>query len=154
MRSGQRVRHVARNGAPICKLGLPKIGSIVRGVVESIGAGQVSVKITAVDGASPGDGRAGPCPRYTAVIHKEDTCFAFKDDMLISNMFRPGDLVLARVMSFGNAGPISLSTSEDSLGVTAGVHWDTKKPLAPKAGLLADESGTIRERRKIARSGL
>ena len=55
---------------------------------------------------------------YRAVIRKEDVRQTEKDRVELYKCFRPGDIVLARVISLGDAGGgYLLSTAENSLGV-------------------------------------
>ena len=55
---------------------------------------------------------------YRAMIRKEDVRATEKDRVELYKCFRPGDIVLARVISLGDAGGgYLLTTAENSLGV-------------------------------------
>lgn len=54
---------------------------------------------------------------FRGQIRKEDVKATERDLVEIYNCFRPGDIVLARVLSLGDAHSYLLSTAEDELGV-------------------------------------
>ena len=54
---------------------------------------------------------------FRGLIRKEDVRATEKDRVEIYKSFRPGDIVLARVISLGDAQSYLLSTAENELGV-------------------------------------
>ncbi|GAB6024872.1 exosome 3'-_5 exonuclease subunit ski4 (Csl4) [Chamberlinius hualienensis] len=54
---------------------------------------------------------------FHGLIRKEDVRATEKDSVEMYKCFRPGDIVLARVLSLGDAFSYLLSTAEDELGV-------------------------------------
>jgi exosome complex RNA-binding protein Csl4 len=105
---GDGTHYLEIGGSPVYRRRFPRVGSMVRGRVEQIGVGSLSVKICEVDGVRS--------PEYLGTIQKEDMCLAFKDEMSISDLFMPGDMVRAKVTSLGNNGPIALSTVGEGEG--------------------------------------
>ena len=53
----------------------------------------------------------------SGIIKKEDIRAKEKDSVIVYKCYRPGDLVLARVISIGDAASYFLSTAENELGV-------------------------------------
>ena len=79
--------------------------------------GHRSVSVLQRPGKPPGDqsvsGNLG-----TVKVRKEDVRMTEKDRVEMYNCFRPGDIVLARVISLGDpAAGYLLTTAENSLGV-------------------------------------
>lgn len=54
---------------------------------------------------------------FRGTIRKEDVRATEKDRVEIYKCFRPGDIVVAKVMSLGDALSYQLSTADNSLGV-------------------------------------
>lgn len=54
---------------------------------------------------------------FRGTIRKEDVRATEKDRVEIYKCFRPGDIVLAKVVSLGDARSYQLSTADNNLGV-------------------------------------
>lgn len=54
---------------------------------------------------------------FKGIIRKEDVRATLKDQVKMYESFRPGDIVLARVLSLGDSHSYFLSTAENELGV-------------------------------------
>ncbi|PNF21523.1 Exosome complex component CSL4, partial [Cryptotermes secundus] len=54
---------------------------------------------------------------YRAIVRKEDVCATEKDKVEIIKSFRPGDIILGRVLPLTEVHTYHLSTAENELGV-------------------------------------
>lgn len=63
---------------------------------------------------------------FRGLIRKEDVRVLDKDRIEIYKCFRPGDIVLARVVGVGENNAFLLSTAEDELGVTIAYSEESK----------------------------
>ncbi|KAI8490749.1 PREDICTED: exosome complex component CSL4-like [Branchiostoma belcheri] len=89
---------------------VPRIGSIVTGKVTSVSGRMCKCAITCVE-------RTTLREPFRGLIRKEDVRATEKDRVEMYKCFRPGDIVLARVLSLGDANCYLLSTAENELGV-------------------------------------
>ena len=97
---------------------LPTIGSIVTCTVSSIHPRMARVEIALLRGTFKGQ------------IRVQDVRATEIDTVKITDSFRPGDIVVARVISLGDARSYYLSTAEVELGVVSGISTDGS-PLVP-----------------------
>ena len=89
---------------------LPAIGDMVTCRVNKINPRQASVDVLCVGG----DALSEACP---ALIRREDVRPGELEPVEVYRSFRPGDIVLARVLSLGDARAYYLTSSEPELGV-------------------------------------
>uniref|UniRef100_S4R4U0 Exosome component 1 n=1 Tax=Petromyzon marinus TaxID=7757 RepID=S4R4U0_PETMA len=89
---------------------VPEIGVIVTGKISSINPRFARCQILFV-GSTPLKGI------FRGTIRKEDVRATEKDKVEIYKSFRPGDIVLARVISLGDSQSYLLSTAENELGI-------------------------------------
>lgn len=109
--------HVAsvllQNGQKCATHQILSVGQVVLGRVVRIGTQQAIVEILAADN------QTGPLkePYYGGMIRKEDIKIGVTEEIDIYNCFRPGDIILARIISLGDARRYYLSTADNHLGV-------------------------------------
>ncbi|EDO49274.1 predicted protein [Nematostella vectensis] len=89
---------------------VPKIGSIVTCKVTSVNPRFCKAAILGVESTALKE-------TFRGMIRKEDVRATEKDRVEIYKCFRPGDIVVARVTSLGDAHSYLLSTAENELGV-------------------------------------
>nr|CAI5838243.1 unnamed protein product [Callosobruchus analis] len=88
---------------------------------------------------------------YRAIIRKEDVRATEKDRVEIYKSFRPGDIVLARVLPITEAHVYQLTTAENELGVVI-AHSERGHPMVPISWTEMQCSKTfIKEQRKVAK---
>lgn len=121
-----QVKHWRRRVATGAAL-VPQVGSVVSGRVTRITASQANVDIVCCGGTV----LPQPAP---GVIRVEDVFPAAVDHTAVqmSNCFRPGDVVTARLTSVGDSKQYWLSTAEPALGVAwaRGIDGDVLLPVA------------------------
>ncbi|KXJ17143.1 exosome complex component CSL4 [Exaiptasia diaphana] len=89
---------------------VPGVGSVVTCKVTSVNPRFCKVSILGVDSTALKE-------PFRGIIRKEDVRATEKDRVEIYKCFRPGDIVVAKVMSLGDALSYQLSTADNSLGV-------------------------------------
>lgn len=88
---------------------------------------------------------------FRGQIRKEDVRATKKDTVEIYRCMRPGDIILARVLSIGDAHSYSLTTAENELGVAI-AHSEAGVPMVPISWTEMQCPQTmIKEERKVAR---
>ncbi|TWW59564.1 Exosome complex component CSL4 [Takifugu flavidus] len=103
---------------------LPDVGAIVTCKVTSINPRFAKVHILKVGSTSLKD-------HFKGTIRKEDVRATEKDKVEIYKSFRPGDIVLAKVMSIGNVeSSYLLTTAENELGVVV-AHSESGAVMVP-----------------------
>ncbi|EDQ84894.1 uncharacterized protein MONBRDRAFT_29746 [Monosiga brevicollis MX1] len=137
------VLRVVRGGA-VPSL-MPSVGSTVTCKVTSINTQQARVVILCVDGKPV-------ATRFSGIIRIQDIRALEKDKVEMHSSFRPNDVVLARVISLGDARSYYLSTAEDALGVIA-ARSEAGAPLIPTSWceMTCQQSG-LKELRKVAKT--
>lgn len=113
------VLHVFRRGA---QLGTPKIGDIVTAKVTRINPRLASLDVLCI-GDAPLDST------FTGSIRKQDVRATEVDTVTIADSFRPGDLVLAEVLSLGDSRSYFLGTARNELGVVHARHMASGVPM-------------------------
>lgn len=93
--------------------------------------------------------------RANGVIRKEDIRSTEIDKVIIHECFRAGDIIKARILSYGDARQYYLSTSEDNLGVIYAKSQSSKHKLMKMiddnySEMIDEETKTI-EKRKVAK---
>lgn len=88
---------------------------------------------------------------FKGMIRKEDVRATEKDRVKMYESFRPGDIVLTRVLSLGDSHSYYLSTAENELGVIYAVS-ESGNPMIPISWhqMQCTKSGMI-EHRKVAK---
>merc|ERR1719282_880063 len=124
---------------------LPKSGDVVTCKVSSVNPREVKVQILSVEG------KRLPL-HFRGVVKKEDIRAKEKDTVVVYKCYRPGDLVLARVISIGDTSSYFLSTAENELGVVFAKSSASGIGMIPVSWceMLCPESKT-KEFRKVAR---
>lgn len=89
---------------------LPQLGSIVTCKVTGISARFAKCSIIAVNNKRISE-------PFRGVIRKEDVRAKDIEKVEIARSFRPGDCVLAKILSLGDASSYLLTTAENGLGV-------------------------------------
>ena len=85
-------------------------------------------------------------------IRKEDVRLGVSEEVKIHESFRPGDVVLARIISLGDSRRFFLSTAENELGVIRAVCSKSGEIMTPISWKEMECPTTqIRERRKCAK---
>ncbi|KAG7486897.1 exosome complex component CSL4 [Solea senegalensis] len=126
---GRRVRHVIQ--LPVISVVretetqlLPDVGAIVTCKVTSINPRYAKVHILYVGSTPLKD-------RFRGTIRKEDVRATEKDKVETYKSFRPGDIVLAKVISLGDVqSNYLLTTAENELGVVV-AHSETGVQMVP-----------------------
>lgn len=105
---------------------VPSVGCVVLGRVARVAHNQAFVEIVAAEGIGGGGGKRGvgnvsgfgalPEPHYGSV-RKEDVRSGASEEVVMSESFRPGDVVMCRIVSPGDSRRYGLSTAENELGV-------------------------------------
>ncbi|KAI1287951.1 Exosome complex component CSL4 [Halotydeus destructor] len=91
--------------------------------------------------------------QYKGIIRKEDVRAIDKDRVELFKCFRPGDVVLARVVGFGENNCFLLTTAEEELGVAIAYSEEDKDtPMVPVSWteMVCPTSGQ-KEIRKVAK---
>ncbi len=89
---------------------------------------------------------------HGGLIRKEDIRLGATEEVKIYESFRPGDVVLARIISLGDSRRFYLSTAENELGVLRAICASSGKIMAPISWKEMECPETkIRERRKCAK---
>jgi exosome complex component CSL4 len=89
---------------------------------------------------------------HGGLIRKEDVRLGATEEVKIHESFRPGDVVLARIISLGDSRRFYLSTAENELGVIraiCGISGESMVPISWKE-MECPKTG-VRERRKCAK---
>jgi len=88
---------------------------------------------------------------FRGIIRKEDVRLTEKDKIEMYKCFRPGDIVLARVNSLGDAHSYVLSTAENELGVVI-AHSEAGEAMIPVSWTEMQCPKTLnKEFRKVAK---
>ncbi|KAJ8956054.1 hypothetical protein NQ318_016504 [Aromia moschata] len=88
---------------------------------------------------------------YRAVLRREDIRATEKDKVEVYKSFRPGDIILARVLPITEAHTYQLSTAENELGVVI-AHSEYGHPMVPVSWTQMQCSKTyVKEFRKVAK---
>ncbi|GMR31086.1 hypothetical protein PMAYCL1PPCAC_01281 [Pristionchus mayeri] len=126
---------------------VPYIGGVVTARVSSIGQRFAKCTLLCVE-STPLPGGA----EFGAMLRREDIRATDKDKIDLPRCVSPGDIILARVISFGdNQTSFLLSMAEDELGVVSGVSESGERMLPVDWEHMAGVKSGVRERRKVAR---
>ena len=104
------------------------VGQVVLGRVMRLSIQQAFVDLLGEQqGGSP---HASFSKVGEGIIRREDALPTASEQMKIQNMFRPGDVLLCRILSFGDRRYL-LGTAEPSLGVIQAHSITSKVPMIP-----------------------
>uniref|UniRef100_A0A8C4QC71 Exosome component 1 n=1 Tax=Eptatretus burgeri TaxID=7764 RepID=A0A8C4QC71_EPTBU len=113
----RRTEEADGNGLPVIEVVcdtqarvVPEIGTVITGKITSITPKLARCEIVFIESTPLKD-------VFRGVIRKEDVRATEKDKVEIYKSFRPGDMILARVISLGDSQSYLLSTAENELGV-------------------------------------
>ncbi|CAD8140128.1 unnamed protein product [Paramecium pentaurelia] len=122
-----------------------KIGSIIIGQVNSIREDRVFVRILKINGVKVNNYIEGVLRKQNIRLHEIDL-------LEMNKCYLPGDIIKARMISYGDSLKLYLSTAEDELGVLFAKHQETQKLMIPLSWdeMLCVESG-LKEKRKVAK---
>lgn len=137
---------------------VPRVGSIVQGKVTRVAGSMVHVRLLVVDdvpvgSASEGASAAAADSGFTGVIKQENCRESDVDKVVLSELFRPGDIVRACVISLGTRRSYFLATAAVDTGVILAQSeaGHVMRPLAHDK-MVCSVTG-VRESRKVARVG-
>jgi len=103
---------------------VPAIGSVVITRVTAISARMAKCVVISVDGIKTPDS-------FKGIIRKEDVRATEKDKVEVHKSFQPRDIVVAKVISLGDASAYLLTTAENELGVVAAYSAQEEYPMIP-----------------------
>eukprot|EP00037_Helgoeca_nana_P033659 m.418860 g.418860 ORF g.418860 m.418860 type:complete len:196 (-) comp31175_c0_seq1:25-612(-) len=131
------------------QLRVPRVGATVGCKIMSISPQFAKATILLL---STDDGGTVPLAEgFRGMIRVQDIRATEKDKVVVYECFRPGDIVLARVISLGDAKSYYLSTADDALGVVY-AESETGAPLVPVSWTQVEDAETgVLETRKVAR---
>ena len=123
-----------------------KINDLVLAKVTKVMQNQIAVEMVAVGNIKLRTPAKG-------VVRREDMKETETDMLDINDCFRPGDVVRAKILSFGDSRQYYLSTSEHHLGVLYAKSASTQKLMVAKSKteMVDNETGEI-EKRLVAGS--
>jgi exosome complex component CSL4 len=122
-----------------------RVDQIILGRVLRISTQQASIEILVGESSGPlKESRQG-------MLRKDDVNKGPSENVVIADSFRPGDLILARIISLGDARRYILSTAEDNLGVVRASSRTSGKFMAAanSSEMICEETKTT-EKRKCA----
>mmetsp|Transcript_7873 Transcript_7873/g.15237 ORF Transcript_7873/g.15237 Transcript_7873/m.15237 type:complete len:177 (-) Transcript_7873:7472-8002(-) len=123
---------------------MPKASQEVLGVVTRIRLQTASIQIVAVAGIALHGS-------FSGVIRLQDIRKHDIDKLQVTNCFKPGDIVKARVLSLGDSRAYFLSTAEAELGVVVAYAEDGTKLIPLNWEQMVDPNTGRKEPRKVAR---
>mmetsp|Transcript_11259 Transcript_11259/g.10771 ORF Transcript_11259/g.10771 Transcript_11259/m.10771 type:complete len:222 (-) Transcript_11259:92-757(-) len=101
------------------------VGQVVLGKVLRITTQQVTLEIVAADGIGTLRENHG------GVVRKEDVRSGATEKVEMYASFRPGDIILARIISLGDSRSYYLSTAENELGVIRAISAKSGINMVP-----------------------
>ncbi|XP_013781201.1 exosome complex component CSL4-like [Limulus polyphemus] len=122
---------------------VPEAGSIVTVKITSVNPRVCKCSILCVEDTELRE-------PFRGQIRKEDVRSTEKDLVELYKCFRPGDIVLARVLSIGDAHSYFLSTAEDELGVVISIS-EAGVPMIPGSAEMQCPKTYVTEPRKVAK---
>jgi exosome complex component CSL4 len=124
-----------------------RVGQLVLGQIQRVVLQQAVVEIIAAEGI-------GLVTQQSAEgqIHREDIRTGATEEIQIHEAFRPGDIVIAKIISMGDARRFTLTTAEVELGVFRSLSKATGKPMVAVSSKEVECPETkVREPRKCAK---
>jgi exosome complex component CSL4 len=103
------------------------VGQVVIGKVTRVVFNQAIVEIVAAQGVALGHG----ANTHEGSIRREDVRAGAGQEVQLHDNFRPGDVVLCRIVSLGDSRRYHLSTAEPELGVVRAICATSKVKMVP-----------------------
>uniref|UniRef100_A0A7S1ZHK5 S1 motif domain-containing protein n=1 Tax=Trieres chinensis TaxID=1514140 RepID=A0A7S1ZHK5_TRICV len=127
------------------------VGTIVLGRIARIETRAAYVEIVASAGFE-GDPGGALRESHSGMIRREDVRSGVSEEVEMRESFLPGDVVLARIVSLGDARRYGLSTAEGELGVVRAVSASSGQEMRPLnwKEMVCPMTG-VKEMRKCAR---
>uniref|UniRef100_A0A0R3RW64 S1 motif domain-containing protein n=1 Tax=Elaeophora elaphi TaxID=1147741 RepID=A0A0R3RW64_9BILA len=124
---------------------LPYVGCVVTAKVQNIGQRFAKCTIHCVECSVLSH-------EFNGILRKEDIMPIEKEKIKLEQCIHPGDVILARVIGFGdNQHSYLLSTVEDELGVVSGIGDLGERMVPCSFGEVKSVITSAREPRKVAR---
>uniref|UniRef100_H2ZLP5 RNA-binding domain-containing protein n=1 Tax=Ciona savignyi TaxID=51511 RepID=H2ZLP5_CIOSA len=123
---------------------VPEIGAIVICKITQLSSSYAKCKILSVRGSYLNTS-------FRGMIRKEDVRSTNRDKVEIYKSFRPGDVVVAKVLSLGDASCYLLSTAENELGVVIALSENGDAMIPLSHDQMQCPKSLIKENRKVAR---
>nr|CAB3243999.1 exosome complex component CSL4-like [Phallusia mammillata] len=123
---------------------VPEVGNIVTCKITQISSRFAKCQITAVNNCSLAHA-------FRGMIRKEDVRSTERDKVEIFKSFHPGDIVLAKVLSLGDAQWYLLTTAENELGVVVAQSENGTPLTALSHNEMQCPVTHVKESRKVAR---
>lgn len=144
--NGQKVVHVISSSGRRSMESVIVVGDRVTAQVVRIGVNQANVEIIGVGGRVLKEPARG-------IVRREDVRLSEIDSLIMRDCFRPGDLLLAEVVSLGDSRQYYLSTAAVEFGVIlAKSETDGTTSLVPVSWKEMEHPETkAKELRKVAR---
>ncbi|KAI3632266.1 hypothetical protein MIR68_009372 [Amoeboaphelidium protococcarum] len=129
----------------------PQIGSVILGKVSRVTPVQANIDILALSDNIGEDGRLFIEP-YKGVLRKQDVRLHNIDQVVMSDCFRPDDVLRAEIISFGDSRSYYLSTAKNEYGVVYARSSDCDAAMQPVSwqSMQCTKSGMV-ESRKCAK---
>lgn len=127
---------------PLASSQVIKVGQMVLCRVTRVAAPQATLDIIAIEGTGPiatigtqrvpeGSITRDECVRATTTSGGSKTSTTTTTSREVHECFQPGDMVLAKVLSLGDARRYFLTTAESELGVIHAVCYSSGEPMIP-----------------------
>nr|XP_002122042.1 exosome complex component CSL4-like [Ciona intestinalis] len=123
---------------------IPQIGGIVICKMTQLTSAFAKCKIISVQGSNH-------TAAFRGIIRKEDVRATNRDKVEIYKSFRPGDIVVARVLSLGDALCYLLSTAENELGVVVALSENGTAMIPLAHDQMQCPITLLKQFRKVAR---
>jgi exosome complex component CSL4 len=125
----------------VLNFNFPEVGNVVIGIVKAVQSSQAIIRINML-------GKKALSGFFTGAIHVSDVSFKYTDNM--SNIFKVGDIVRAKVISRTNK-TFHLSTKGNNLGVISSycslcgeiLSIDRKRLLCKKCGSIENRKISV-----------
>ena len=105
------------------------VGQVILGRVMRLSIQQAFVDVLAEHGSLV-SAQSSLTKAGEGIIRREDVRAGATDQVQLQDMFRPGDLVLCRILSLGDR-RLVLGTAEPALGVVQAYSLTSKQPMTP-----------------------
>lgn len=109
---------------PLVSSQVLRVGQMILGRIQRVVLQEAVVEIIAAEGI-------GPVPQHAVEgqIRREDIRVGATEEIQVHDAFRPGDIVVAKIIAMGDTRRYTLSTAETELGVIRALSKETGKPL-------------------------
>ncbi|KAI8866346.1 hypothetical protein GQ42DRAFT_76564 [Ramicandelaber brevisporus] len=104
---------------------VPSIGDVVYGRILRISQQLAAVAIVSIDG------KGATSDEFQGIVRLQNVRATEIDKIVMHNMFRPGDIIRAEVLSLGDSRSYYLSTADNRFGVIYAVSASAGCPMVP-----------------------